>query len=286
MSSSIQMILRSGVQNFTKWQRNPRIYVLFLILFCLIFDILSPFNGLARQFGTRNTMWFLPFLVSGRFIGFYFLMGIVLLFCDAPFIDRIQPYVIIRVGKVKWAIGQIFYIMLASLLFAVVLQLMIFITLIPTISFSCDWGSVLYTVSQIGIPGFYPSIDIRYSIINTYSPISATLLEMFMLWLEGIFLGILMFYANLKFGRTIGTGIGCFFAMMFLMIKSFIENVPMLWKITPTIWMEIAELTNQTLGTHPGIPYGIMMLTILIIVLSVGSIREIKRKPIEILEQI
>lgn len=286
MSNNIRIILRSGMQNFKKWQENPRIYALFLIFFCLMLTVLSPFNGLAGRFQTRNTIWFLPFLVSDCLMGFYFLMGYVLLFCDAPFIDKLQPYVIVRIGKVKWAVGQIFYIMMASLVFVTMIQLMIIIALLPTLSFSNEWGNILYTVSQIGFSGFYPQIDIRYSIINTYSPVIATLLTALMLWLEGIFLGTLMFFANMRLGRTVGTGTGCFFAMMFLMIKSFIQNIPLLWKITPTIWMEIADLTMQSVGRHPGLSYGITMLVILIVVLSISAVITIKRKPIEVLEQI
>ncbi len=286
MSNDIRIILCSGMQNFKKWKTNPRIYALFLILFCLMLTVFSPFNDLSVRYQTRNTIWFLPFSVSDYLMGFHFLMGFVLLFCDAPFIDKLQPYVIVRIGKVKWAVGQIFYIILASLLFVTMMQLMIIMALLPTMSFSNDWGNILYTVSQIGFPGFYPNIDIRYSIINAYSPVIATLLAGLMLWLEGIFLGTLMFFANMRLGRTVGTGIGCFFAIMFLMIKSFIQNIPLLWKITPTIWMEIADLTMQSVGMHPGLSYGITMLVILIVALSVGAVITIKRKPIEVLEQI
>lgn len=286
MSSGIRKIICSGLQNIKKWTSNPRILVLFLLLFCLLLDLLVPFYRVAGQLEVKNTIWFLPFLTGSRFIGFYFLLGYVLLFCDAPFIDRHQPYVIIRIGKRKWAWGQCLYVMVASAVYVLALQLFVIVILFPSLEFSLDWGNIFYTVSQVGIPGFYPGIDISYGIILEYSPLAATFLAAVLLWMEGVFLGMLMFYMNLRFGRIAGTTLGCFMAMMFLLIKSLINNIPVLWKITPTIWMELSELTSHSLGTHPGLAYGVTALLLLIIVLVALSIWTVKRQPIEVLEQI
>lgn len=286
MSRNIQMVFRSAIQNFEKWMGNPRFWVVFLLLFGKIYSMLAEFNDLAVRLGMKNTVWFLPLLISDRFVEFYLLLGIVVIFCDAPFIDRLQPYVIIRIGKVRWALGQILYIMLAGIVYVAALQLIIIISVLPTVCFSGEWGSIFYTVSQISVDGFSYGFDSGYGIISTYSPISATLLTAFLLWMEGVFLGTLMFYANMRFGRTAGTAIGCFFTTMFLMIKSFIENVPVLWKIIPTIWMEISDLCTKKVGTHPGIGYAVTGLTLLIVVLSIASVRVMQKEPIEVLEQI
>lgn len=117
------------------------------------------------------------------------------------------PYVLIRIGKTNWAIGQMLYIMLASVVYIFALQMMSVIILFPEISFSNDWGEILYTVSQIRISYFTLAIEIRYGILYVASPIIVTLLSFGMLWLEGVFLGILMFFANLKFGHSVGSNL-------------------------------------------------------------------------------
>lgn len=48
-------------------------------------------------------------------------LGVVLLFCDAPFIEDEQPYIMLRSGRRIWFIGQMLYIVVASVLYLIVL---------------------------------------------------------------------------------------------------------------------------------------------------------------------
>lgn len=276
----------SCVGNFQKWTRNPRIFIIFFLCYCHVFDVISPFNKAAEILGTSNTPWFFPFFSSNAFSGMYVLLGFVLLFCDAPFTDKHQPYIIIRVGKLKWMLGQFFYIIIASFLFLLSLQSFIILALLPTISFTTEWGSLLYTISQTSVEGFIPIIGVAFSVIDTYSAIEATLLSFFIVWLEGIFIGSLLFFLNIQFKRIVGTGVGCFYAFSFFMIKMLVQKNPMLWKIVPCVWMDIVALAGRETGKHPGAVSAIIGLLLMITFLVIGLAWKIKTESIEVVKQI
>lgn len=279
-------IWRSCVSNFRKWTRNPRIFITFFLFYCHVFDVISPFNKAAEILETSNTPWFFPFFSSNSFSGMYILLGFVLLFCDAPFIDKHQPYIIIRIGKLKWLLGQFLYIVIASFLFLLSLQFFIILALLPKISFTTEWGSLLYTISQTSVEGFLPIVGVSFSVIETYSAIEATLLSFLIVWLEGIFIGSLLFFLNIQFKRIIGTSVGCFYAISFFMIKMTFQNNPILWKISPCVWMDIVTLAGRETGKHPGAVNAIVGLLLIIIFLLIGSARKMKTELIEVVKQI
>lgn len=272
-------------ENFQKWLKNPRIYILFLLFFLHMFDLMLPFNKTASTLGVKNTPWTFPFVSSSLVFGMFLLLGYVLLFCDAPFTDRHQPYIIIRIGKIKWMWGQILYIVLSSLIFVLSIQIFIIIVLLPTLTFSTDWGKMLYTVSQLPIEGFVSNVAVSYSLITSYSPIQATVISMLLVWLEGIFIGCLIFVFNMKFKKMVGTILGCFHATLFFMVKGMDSNT-VLWKIVPSAWMDLATESKKLMGRHPGIVYAVVGLLVLIVVLWGCMIRMAKRYSVDVVEQI
>lgn len=283
--SSMKVIWYTCVQQFQKWLKNPRIITVFILFFALVFDVVFRFNQIGLEWGVKNTPWFLPFFLVNSYFGLYTLLGFVLLFCDAPFIDRHQPYVIIRIGKLKWVAGQILYIVLASFVFLAAIQIFMIVVLFPTLTFSKEWGSILYTfsITNMGVTQF---LDISRGIIMEYSPLEATILSFGLAWLEGIAIGCLMFLVNFRFKHSLGTILGCLYAGMFFFIKQLPVNAPVLWYIIPSIWMEISSLATGKVQTHPGVGYAVCGLVGIILLLCLSIVREVKRQPIEVIEQI
>lgn len=75
-------------------------------------------------------------------------LGALLLFCDAPFIDSEQPYIVLRSGRKKWVAGQIAYIAISSALFTLFLYLLTLLLLLPWLEFSTEWGKAIGTLAQ------------------------------------------------------------------------------------------------------------------------------------------
>lgn len=279
-------IWNSGMQNFRKWGTNPRIYILFLVLGGFIYHVMQSFVSAAEMLETGITPWMLPFLCSDLYAGLYILLGFVLLFCDAPFVDRHQPYAIIRIGKSRWMAGQLLYIVMASFIYTLSIQMMAFISLFPVLSLEMDWGTFLYTISQIPIEEVNPLIKIGYDVIVKYTPLNATLLSFLLIWLEGILIGFLLFAFNLHFKRTVGTVVVCFYAMAFWLVEGLMNDKPFLWKVMPAVWMDVGSLAEGSVFKHPGTAYVLIGFFILIAALAIWILCTAKRRTIEVLEQI
>lgn len=276
-------VWKTAEYNFRKWSHNPKIWVIFILLFFLIMDRVSPYNEFAKSLGAKNTIWFLPFLGSDLQIGLYILYCFMLLFCDVPFRDRQQPYVLIRIGKTKWFLGEMLYIVQAGFLVTMFIQLCVIISILPSISLSGEWGKILYTASVANVDFqklyIYPS----YSVIDQYTPLGATIIAFVLIWMEGIIIGIGMFLFNLKFKKMVGTIVGGIYATSFFVVKTLLENMPLLWKIMPAVWMDFATASMGYVGHYPSVAYVISGFSILFVLISLMIWREIKVRQIEVL---
>lgn len=109
------------LHNFKKWAVNPRLYILLLIEVLYLHSRLSPVGELCARTGYKVTPYLLPFLLDEGSAVMMLFLGVVLLFCDAPFIEDEQPYIMLRSGRRIWFIGQMLYIVVASVLYLIVL---------------------------------------------------------------------------------------------------------------------------------------------------------------------
>jgi hypothetical protein len=110
-----------------------------------------------------NGFGILPHLYNNRFYRLIIQFGVVLLFCNAPFVTSNSNFVIIRTGYKKWFCGQIAYIFLASLLYTAFVVITILLPLLPNLTFESSWGIVLSTLSQVSntIPRVLSSLRLR-----------------------------------------------------------------------------------------------------------------------------
>ena len=104
LKTSISMCLI----NIRKWAYTPRIYVLALLSVIMIFDKCREIANYANNIRYNVTPWVMPFLFNSRYIRLVILFGVVLLFCDAPFISVEQPYLIIRSKKIDGQLRKYF----------------------------------------------------------------------------------------------------------------------------------------------------------------------------------
>lgn len=142
-----------ALHNFKKWAVNPRLYILLLIEVLYLHSRLSPVGELCVRTGYKVTPYLLPFLLDEGSAVMMLFLGVVLLFCDAPFIEDEQPYIMLRSGRRIWFIGQMLYIVMASVLYFIVLYFISVLVLLPHIEWSAAWGKLLSTFSQTSAAG-------------------------------------------------------------------------------------------------------------------------------------
>ena len=201
-------IVQCGWLNVRKWPGNPRIWVIGLLLASFLYSLLAYVRTFCVDAGLGVTPWLFPFLMDDPYLVFVFMLGILLLFCDAPFVDAHQSSLIIRMGKTTWALGQIFYIMVASALYFAVVIVLSNLLMFPHVGFSAHWGQIIGTLAQTNAAAYYNvPFFFNYRIMLDYSPFSAMAWSFCLAWLIGVFLGLLHFVVNQSLGRGFGTAL-------------------------------------------------------------------------------
>ena len=90
---------RICMQNIRKWGSNSRIKMCLIMSFLFVYSYISGMWKIIPLVGEKMNPWIFPFLLCWRFMKIVFMAPIVFIFCDAPFIDSNQSYVMLRTSR-------------------------------------------------------------------------------------------------------------------------------------------------------------------------------------------
>lgn len=256
---------------------NPRFYISLILVTILMHQIIGPIRIFCSETGISITPWIFPHVVQWYFIQNIILIGVVLLFCDAPFFNEGTPFLIMRSGRGNWIKAQLLYVMAASFICCFSLLLISILLTAPYIDFSLEWGKIINTLAQTDASNQIGTVKLDYKILQLYHPVQATALSFFISWLVVSFTGILMLTANLFGRRIIGAVLGTalsftpYFAMTF-------TNLYIGYYVSPPTWMDITLLADTGYSSYPSASYIFSFLVIGIIVLSLISYLRMRKK--------
>ena len=129
--SFIKITVCICLQNFRKWQKDYRIWTIAAILFILILENTRKFSDLSADLGVSSSIWQYPFLYSQYHLKLIFTLPLLLMFCNAPFIDQNALFLIVRCKRKAWITGQILYIIVSSAVYYLFIFLCTVITALP-----------------------------------------------------------------------------------------------------------------------------------------------------------
>lgn len=262
-----------------KWSGDARIWSTICLVFLFAWIRIEPLRRACAEEGLSITCWFFPFLLSDIMTFFYF-FGVLLLFCDAPFVDNQQRDVILRAGKKNWFRGMILYIIVAACTYFLLVFFVCVIEFVPYVGFSLQWEDMMNILS---VDSLYGTI-VRRSLIISYSPLEACLIQYMMCVLFAIFLGLLIFYCNLFKKQNVGMGIALVLVLaggLVNMVDIYVIRV--LVYFLPMAWMNIDVFQRKDGGVP--LAYAVSMLCVGIAVFVVLIMRKSKSYSIECQEE-
>ena len=270
--------------NLRKWLTNPRIYLIFFMIFLYLHSILSPIITFCFNSEYNISLYLFPFIMSDVRSVLLIMLGIVLLFCDAPFIDIDQPYIIMRSGRTVWVWGQIVYIGMASFIYFFIIILFSILILFPCLKFDPEWGKVIGTFAQTNVaPQHNIVIPFAFSIYNAYTPIGAMCVTFLNSSFISFALGLLMFVLNLNLSRFTGA-LG---ATLLVLWQVVVTNT---WtgftRFSPVSWVSLSRIDTTTSTLYPSLKYIYITITIMIILLSILCMRSMKKRDIDVLKSV
>lgn len=273
---NIIKVIRIACYGLKKTFSNSKMYIIIILSFMYVQFMLNPIKIFAENVQIGVSPYLFPFLLTSGYSVKIFLLLVILLFCNAPFMDEVQLYILVRTGRRKWCAGQVLYIMILSGFYTLLLIVFTAIALIPELSVETGWGKVINTFAQTGIAASHGiPISFDYSIILKYNPITAMILEGFLCWLLFMLFGNIIFTVNMKISKFIGNIIAVFL-IFFQMISE--EISPKLTYFSPASWVSLSFLDINNTSQYPGVGYALTAMVILNIAFITVSIISVKHE--------
>ena len=272
------------IYNLKKWPSNARIYLVFFSVFLYLHSILLPISDFCLKSGYSITPYLFPFIMSDSNSVLLFTLGIVLLLCDAPFIEEDQPYIILRSGRKLWTLGQMLYMCLATFLYFAFIIIMSLIILLPYLEFSLDWGKVIGTFAQTSVaPQHNITIPFSFYIFNSYKPLAALSISFLNCWLVSFVLGLLMFLLNLNFSRFVGILISSILIFWQVVVTKTWTGFT---KYSPVTWLSLSRIDTTSSTLYPTLQYIYIVIIISILILVALCLRSMNTQDINTLKSI
>lgn len=279
----LRKISHIALHNFKKWITNPRMYIVFLLMLGYITMMLNCVNDFCHSSGYRITPWVFPFLMAQPYSLLMLLLGIILLFCDAPFIDSEQPYILLRSGRNVWTAGQMLYIAVTSALYFLVAMLLSVIILLDNLSIENGWGRVINTFSQNGASRYGVVFAFDYSITSALSPLQAMALEFLLCWLTGVLLGVIMFVFNLAISRSAGVIVAAVISVFPLFVR---KSDYGLYYFSPASWTSLSVINLSGSTSFPSLQYVLIGYILLITIFVALAFILMRHKNIDVLKSV
>ena len=246
--------IRICVQNLRKWLGNSRIYIAFVIVFLFTLIYTKGLWLVADNVGEKLSIYIFPFLTTYRYMKIIYLFPLLLLFCDAPFADANQQFVMIRSSRLSWGIGQMLYIISGSFFYALFMLLSSIVVNIGHIQMGTSWGKSLILAgttnicSVLGIQ--YDTVQISSIIVKYYTPAQAMLWSFLFLWMICIILGLIIYDFNILFQSNI---VGLFAAGFLILFTAVVDGIQQLIWYSPVSWSSLNNIDVAKTTSLPGI---------------------------------
>jgi hypothetical protein len=264
-----------------KRMTSPRVICIFVMLGVYIWSNMTFVPEITKMLGLRINPIIFPFFSSSPIPQLVLYSGIVFLYSDAPFIDETQPYIIIRSKRTTWAWGQILHIiMFSGLCFLILIGFSMLVALPDATLATNGWGKVINTLAQTNA-GSATSLSFYISdkIPTAYSPLQALVYCFLLNWGMTSFLGILMFAANLRFGKMVGPVLGGIILLYdLLVLNTFAIKY---YKTSPLSMSRLSMIDPNGLTEYPSTSYAFAFYAIGIVICSAFIVLSVKKQTIE-----
>ena len=242
----IRMSLRVCQIRLRKTFTTPRFYVALLWIAILFHVMTVGIRGFCEQTGVDVTFWMLPFMTRYNGDQIIIVLGALLLFCDAPFLEPNSGWQILRAGRKSWFWGNMLYIVVVSFFYTICLSMIPVLLVFPNVGWETGWGKVISTLAQTNAAYTFDQEPLDYLILSRFSPQEA----------------------------------------MGLTMLSKFSSITIGYYCAPPLWMNIASYKWQGYGNGPSMAYVYSVFAIVIGACTILSYLGIRKKDLNFVEEI
>lgn len=256
------------LQNIRKWQTDYRIWMIAILMIIMVNIYVDDMKKISAYLETEVPFWIFPFIYSQFHTKVIYTLGVVIMFCNAPFTDQNQIYVYTRSGRVKWLCGQILYIFFASALYYIFLFCVTVICMLFAGKPSMEWGAALHmiSVSDAALRAGCPFVSISSLILDCFTPLQAVWFTFLTSWCSAAVLGLIIFFCNYVSRTQI---LGVLTASVMVILSVAVRGTHLV-KFSPISWNTVDNIDVGGMTVYPSFTYCMCVYGGLIALLVAG----------------
>lgn len=281
----MKQVLRICATGFRKLVITSRFYLAFAWVFFSFLPTVSAVRSFCGSMDMKCSPWIFALLTENSENQLFLILGALLLFCNAPFLDANSSWQILRAGRNNWFWGNILYIWLMSFVYTVGVSLLPFLALFPMMEWDSGWGKVLGSLAQTSAAAQFGMEQLNYSIIARYSPGRAMALTMAAVWLNTVLVGVCNYALNLCFKKGAGSVASVMLGLSPLLIVR-LAKFSIGYYFSPPLWMSLANYKWKAYGYGVSYSYAYGVLGGLISLCILVSWLGIHRKDLNFSDEV
>ena len=262
-----------AMQNIRKWKSDYRVWIALLLAAIIVHSLTKGLGEFVEQTGVKSSPWIFPFLYMRYYNKLLLFFPLILIFCNAPFFDQNQLYVLARAGKRKWCTGQLLYIFTTSALYFAYIFLLSIILNLRYITFTSEWGKVMNTLAKTRASLNYGiEFSAEENVIRLFSPMSAVWFTFLFSWVSGVILGLITFFLNMRIRGT-----GSFAASCLLVFSAVAAKDTKFLPFSPISWSTLNSLHLSERDRKPAYGYVCSVYTVIAVALFLIILLTVKK---------
>ena len=257
--------------------RTPKTYIAVLWVLFIFLPVTQNLKYFCASIGMKSSPWLFPFMTNDDSIQMFIILGALLLFCDAPFLNQNGMWQIMRAGRKNWFWGNISYIWGISLIYTLVLSVLPVLLVWPQVEMMPGWGKVLGSIAQTSAASQAGIAVVDYSVMVYFTPIQAMLLTVLAVWLNTVLVGMVNYSLNLIVKNGLGAVVSVVIGLSPLLFNKLIQYY-IGYYLSPPMWMALNNYNLDSYGYRPGMTYIYSVLLGAIGICTIFSYLSIKKK--------
>lgn len=256
---------------------NSKMAVFGILMIAMSRTYVGPIRQFSLEADYPSSWCVFPFIMCSFTYLIMFWFGVIYVNSDVPFMQHVNMYHAIRVGRRRWALGQTGGIFIRSVVLTAIAAICTILPLLLDIEWSNEWGKLLRTAAMTNVFMQYDSsVLIYYEIFSEFTPLQLMGLEILLCTLICTFIGVLMFLLSLFLNKIAAVAGSLALAIALFPVLNLHPLVRhKLALFVPTVWAEAARMETPDYGYYwlPSIPYmfgflivGILCMTAFILV--------------------
>lgn len=255
-----------------------------LAVFCVFqFSVLHYYISTVRHFSVvadyPASPWILPFIGQNVYCLFVYGISVVYFYSNIPFLQRHEMYVLMRQGRIRWAVAKALRICISAVMLSVTEFVLSVLLLLPRIEWTAEWGRLYDSLamtdagSEHGVKLFF-----SYELINENSAVKTALIFGIVLCIATGLIGMVMFVLSIYINRTAAVVAGTFFAVLPVVFANLYLSEEWIGFISPLSWLDLLLLYGKVCKRFLSFSQIVLAAAVLLPALSAVSLMGIQAK--------